>query len=283
VRRLAGSGRRISNRDYGCNALTERDRRRALSLCQSAPAFPLIHTETRLDLFAATGWCVRGLPLMAGLGRFLLLRLPGCPAGLLSNRDLPASGCRHNALGFGCSSISPARFLREALPGHQYQLSIQRARSDLPNFRRFGADPAFAAGWGSYAASLGEELGVYRETSSKFEALLGQLECAAGLVIDTGLHAQGWTRQRAIDYLHSKLPLDETGVRRTVDRAIALPAEALACTIGERKIQALRRAAEQRLGARFDVRAFHAQLLGGGAVPIDILESNVLRWLGGLQ
>ena len=114
VRRLAGSGRRISNRDYGCNALTERDRRRALSLCQSAPAFPLIHTETRLDLFAATGWCVRGLPLMAGLGRFLLLRLPGCPAGLLSNRDLPASGCRHNALGFGCSSISPARFLREA-------------------------------------------------------------------------------------------------------------------------------------------------------------------------
>jgi uncharacterized protein (DUF885 family) len=172
-------------------------------------------------------------------------------------------------------------FLREALPGHHYQLAIQQERAELPRFRRYGGDPAFVEGWGLYAASLGEELGLYRDAESKFTALMAELECAAGLVIDTGLHSQGWTRPQAIEYLQSRSPIDETTVRGIVDRAIALPGEALACGIGVRKIQGLRARAAQTLGPAFDIRAFHFQILDDGAMPLDILESKVNRWLGG--
>jgi uncharacterized protein (DUF885 family) len=172
-------------------------------------------------------------------------------------------------------------YLREAVPGHHYQIAIQQERSELPRFRRYGGDPAFVEGWGLYAASLGEELGLYRDTESKFAALIAELQCAAGLVIDTGLHSQGWTRQQAIEYLQSRSPIDEAAVRETVDRDIALPGEALACAMGARKFQALRARAVQTLGAGFDVRAFHSQLLDGGAMPLDILESKVDRWLDG--
>jgi len=189
-----------------------------------------------------------------------------------------------NPAGMGAHPIAPAaRFLREAVPGHHYQLAIQQERSDLPRFRRFGGNPAFVEGWGLYAVSLGEELGLYRDAGSRMAALLGQLECAAGLVVDTGLHALGWSRQQAMDYLHAQLPIDETEVRDMVDRDIALPGEALGCTMGERRIQSLRARAEQALGTRFDVRAFHTELLHGGAMPLDILESDVNRWLDGIH
>ena len=174
-----------------------------------------------------------------------------------------------------------ANFLREAVPGHHLQLAIQQERSDLPRFRRFGGTPAFVAGWGLYAASLGEELGLFHDTESKFAAVLAELECATALVTDTGLHSQRWTRQRALDYMHAQLPIDEAAVREAVDREIALPGEALGCTMGERKIRTLRQRAEQTLGERFDVRAFHAELLGDGAMPLDILDAKVKRWLGG--
>jgi uncharacterized protein (DUF885 family) len=178
---------------------------------------------------------------------------------------------------------SAALFLREAEPGHHFQTAILEERADLPRFRRFGGDPAFVEGWGSYAASLGEELGLYRDTESKFAALLVQLQCAAGPVVDTGLHSLGWTRERAIDYLHALLPVDEAAVRETVDRDLALPGEALGCFLGERKMQELRARAEKVLGPRFDIRAFHAQLLDDGALPLDILETKVTRWLDGLK
>jgi uncharacterized protein (DUF885 family) len=174
-----------------------------------------------------------------------------------------------------------ANFLREAVPGHHWQLAIQQERSNLPRFRRFGGTPAFVAGWGLYAASLGEELGLFRDTESKFAAVLAELECATALVTDTGLHSQRWTRQRALDYLRAQLPIDETAVREAVDREISLPGEALGCTVGERKIRTLRQRAEQALGERFDIRAFHAELLGDGAMPLDILDAKVKRWLGG--
>jgi uncharacterized protein (DUF885 family) len=174
-----------------------------------------------------------------------------------------------------------APFLREALPGHHLQLATQEERSALPSFRRFGGDPAFVEGWGLYAESLGEELGLYRDTESKFTALSDQLLCAAGLVIDTGLHALGWSRARALDYLRAQAPIDEAAARNAVDRAIALPGEALACGMGARMISGLRAQAEQALGPRFDVREFHAELLGGGAMPLDILESTVRSWLNG--
>ncbi|MGO9039401.1 MAG: DUF885 domain-containing protein [Steroidobacteraceae bacterium] len=180
-------------------------------------------------------------------------------------------------------TATPAGFLRAALPGHHYQLALQQERADLPRFRRYGGDPAFVEGWGLYAASLGEDLGLYRDTQSRFEALIAELQCAAGLVIDTGVHSQGWTRQQAIEYLQSKAPIDEPTVRAIVDRAIALPGEALACAMGARKIQALRARAAQTLGPAFDIRAFHFQVLDGGAMPLDILESKVNLWLDGVR
>ncbi len=172
-------------------------------------------------------------------------------------------------------------FLREAVPGHHWQLAIQQERSNLPRFRRFGGTPAFVAGWGLYAASLGEELGLFRDAESKFAVVLAELECATALVTDTGLHSERWTRQRALDYVHAQLPIDEAAVREAVDREISLPGEALGCTMGERKIRTLRQRAEQTLGERFDIRAFHAELLGDGAMPLDFLDAKVKRWLGG--
>jgi uncharacterized protein (DUF885 family) len=176
---------------------------------------------------------------------------------------------------------SPALYLREAVPGHHFQLALQQERADLPRFRRFGTDPAFIEGWGVYAASLGEELGLTRDAEARFAALAVQLACAAGLVIDTGLHAQGWTREQAIDYLHAQLPFEEPMLSAQVDRAIALPGEALACGVGAVKLHALRARAERTLGAQFDVRAFHSALLEEGAMPLDLLELKITRWLAG--
>ena len=172
-----------------------------------------------------------------------------------------------------------SRFLREALPGHHLQLALQRERTDLPRFRRFGGAPALIEGWGLYAASLGDEMGVYRDPQAKFGALLAQLECAAGLVVDTGIHAQQWTRGQALDYLHAQTPLDEVAATSLVDRDIALPGEALACTVGYLKIQSWRAQAQQRMGSRFDVRAFHAEMLRNGAAPLDLLDATLKRWM----
>ncbi|HEY3850870.1 MAG TPA: DUF885 family protein [Steroidobacteraceae bacterium] len=188
-----------------------------------------------------------------------------------------------NTAGLEAQPIVPTipMFLRKAIPGYHFQISIQEERADLPRFRREGGDPGFVEGWGIYAESLGEQLGLYRDTESKFAALADQLECAAGMVIDTGIHALGWSREQALGYLRAQLPIDEAGLRNAVDRAIALPGEDLACAVGGRMFQGLRERAEQRLGARFDVRAFHLELLNDGAMPLDILESKVNRWTDG--
>jgi uncharacterized protein (DUF885 family) len=173
----------------------------------------------------------------------------------------------------------PSQYLREAVPGHHYQLELQRERADLPRFRRFGGAPAFVEGWGLYAAALGEELNLYRDPETKFGSLLAQLNCALGLVLDTGLHAQGWTRQQALDYLHAHLPVDDEDAVMTVDRMIALPGRAVACTVGFLKIQGLRTRAQQLQGAGFDVRAFHAEIVKDGAMPLDVLETKMTSWL----
>jgi uncharacterized protein (DUF885 family) len=178
----------------------------------------------------------------------------------------------------GAAIDATARYLREAVPGHHYQLELQRERADLPRFRRFGVVPAFIEGWGLYAATLGEELGLGDTPEAKIGSLRAQLKCAALLVIDTGVHAQGWTRQRAIDYLHAEMPGDDAEVVEAVDRVIALPAEALACTTGFLEMQALRTAAQQTLGDLFDVRDFHYEVVRDGAMPLDMLEAKLKAW-----
>jgi uncharacterized protein (DUF885 family) len=177
--------------------------------------------------------------------------------------------------------VQPSQYLREAVPGHHYQLELQRERVDLPRFRRFGGAPAFVEGWGLYAAALGEELKVYRDPEAKFASLLAQLDCALGLVLDTGLHAQAWTRQQALDYLHAQMPIDDDDAVKTVDRMIALPGRAVACTVGFLKIQGLRTRAQQSQGAGFDLQAFHGEIVKDGAMPLDVLETKMNAWLEG--
>jgi uncharacterized protein (DUF885 family) len=170
-------------------------------------------------------------------------------------------------------------FLEAALPGHHYQSSVQQQRADLPRFRRFGTEPAFVDGWGLYAASLGEELGFYRDDAAKVGGLSRQLACAAALVVDTGLHAEAWTRAQAEDYLHTQLAWESAEADLLIDRIAARPADALACMMGALKLKVLRGQAEQALGNRFDLREFHAALLEDGAMPLDLLETKMKTWM----
>jgi uncharacterized protein (DUF885 family) len=179
-----------------------------------------------------------------------------------------------------------AMFLRDTLPGRHYQWMIQQDNVGLPRFRRFGRIRAFDEGWSLYAASLGEELGLYKEVGNKISWLSAELNCAVGLVVDTGLHAERWTRQQALDYALAQIPAgpqaandERLGAERLVDESIAFPGRALACKVGELKIQALRHRAEAALGPRFDIRAFHTQILGGGAMPLDILDAKIEAWI----
>jgi uncharacterized protein (DUF885 family) len=172
-----------------------------------------------------------------------------------------------------------AEFLSEAEPGHHYQFELQRERADLPRLRRFAGTAAFVQGWGLYAASLGEDLGLYRDTEARFGALLQQMNCAAGMVADTGLHALGWSRGQAVDYVRAQVPTDEAAAEDLVDRAIARPGAALACGAGYLKIQSLRQFAQQGLGSRFELRAFHEQVLKDGAMPLSALEVKIKRWI----
>jgi uncharacterized protein (DUF885 family) len=179
----------------------------------------------------------------------------------------------------GPATLQIASFLREAIPGRQYQSALQQERADLPKFRRFGSDPAFVEGWALYAASLGEELGLYRDDEAKRGALLDQLKCAAALVVDTGLHAKGWTRAQAVDYLRAQVAADDADAGRVADRLVALPGDALACKMGEVKIRALLTRAQQVLAGRFDIREFHTEILKDGAMPLDILEAKMKLWM----
>jgi uncharacterized protein (DUF885 family) len=170
-----------------------------------------------------------------------------------------------------------ASFLQHALPGMHLQDSLQRAAS-LPRFRRFNVEPAFVEGWGLYAAALGEELGLYADEAAKTQLAALEMRCAAALVVDTGLHAQSWTRAQALDYLHAKLNVDDSQAQALVDGYAAMPADALACGVGELKIRALRSRTQQALGSRFDIREFHMQILRDGAMPLDILDAKIAAW-----
>lgn len=165
------------------------------------------------------------------------------------------------------------------LPGRHAQFVVQRAARDLPRFRKFGATPAFVDGWALYAQSLGEPMGLAREPAARFAALLDELAHASIAAVDSGLHANGWTRAAAIDYLHAQLPIEDETAVVAVDRALAEPARALSAEIGAMRIRELRRRAEEKLGSRFDLPAFHATILEAGALPLDLLEQRVQRWI----
>jgi len=169
--------------------------------------------------------------------------------------------------------------LHEAVPGHHLQLALQM-ELDLPNFRRFGDVTAFIEGWALYSERLGIEMGFYQDPYSDFGRLVFGMWRAARLVVDTGMHALGWTRRQAIDYLAENTALSTLNITNEIDRYIGWPGQALAYKIGELKVSELRERAESELGACFDVRDFHRILLEDGCVPLDLLEAKVVAWIG---
>ena len=169
--------------------------------------------------------------------------------------------------------------LHEAVPGHHLQISLSRELGKLPNFRRFSYISSFGEGWGLYSEWLGLEMGIYNDPYSNFGRLGYEMWRACRLVVDTGIHSMGWTRQQAIDYMATRTALPLHEVETEVDRYISWPAQALSYKLGELKIKELRKRAEESLGTRFNVREFHDVVLGSGAVPLSVLEANVDQWI----
>jgi uncharacterized protein (DUF885 family) len=169
--------------------------------------------------------------------------------------------------------------LHEGVPGHHLQISLAQEVEDLPEFRRQTGFTAYVEGWGLYAESLGQELGLYADPYSQFGQLTYDMWRSIRLVVDTGIHALGWTRERAIQFFRENSGKSDQDIQVEVDRYIVWPGQALAYKIGQLKFRELRRTAEQRLGERFDVRAFHDAVLEHGALPLGELESRILRWI----
>jgi len=173
----------------------------------------------------------------------------------------------------------PALTLHEAVPGHHLQISIQNEMGELPEFRRFYYFHPYGEGWALYAEYLGEEMGMYKTPYERFGRLTYEMWRALRLVVDTGMHAKGWTRQQAIDFMANNSALSLHNITTEVDRYITWPGQALSYKMGELKIRELRAYAEKTLGEKFDLREFHTKILTNGAVPLSVLEDLIKEWV----
>jgi uncharacterized protein (DUF885 family) len=167
----------------------------------------------------------------------------------------------------------------EGIPGHHLQISIAQELPGLPEFRKYQEYTAFVEGWALYSERLGKDIGFYKDPYSDYGRLDNDMWRAIRLVVDTGVHSQHWTRQQMVDYFHDHSSLDETNVQSEVDRYIAWPAQALGYKMGQLKILELRDKAKTALGPKFDIKAFHDQVLDSGALPMDVLEQRVDEWI----
>jgi len=172
-----------------------------------------------------------------------------------------------------------ALFLHEAIPGHHYQLSLQQENTELPEFLHPESMGVFVEGWALYAESLGTELGLYEDPIQYFGMLSMEMHRAIRLVVDTGLHSKGWTREQAIQYSLDNEAESEASVIAEIERYMATPGQALSYKIGQLKIRELRTKAETKLGDKFSVREFHNQVLNSGSLPLVLLESKIDNWI----
>jgi uncharacterized protein (DUF885 family) len=169
-------------------------------------------------------------------------------------------------------------FLHEGQPGHHFHIALMQ-ELDLPNFRKFGGNNAFTEGWALYAETLGKEMGLFDKPEDYFGHLNDEMLRAVRLVVDTGMHAKGWTREQSIQYMRETLGYPESIARSETERYMAWPGQALGYKIGSLKIQELRRRAESALGSKFSLPKFHEIVLGEGTLPLALLEKKVDRWI----
>jgi uncharacterized protein (DUF885 family) len=176
--------------------------------------------------------------------------------------------------------VEPVAY-HEGLPGHHLQISIARELEGLPEFRKFTQYNAFSEGWGLYSERLGKDVGFYQDPYSDYGRLQADIWRAIRLVVDTGVHSQHWTREQMVQFFHDHSAIDETSMQAEVDRYIAWPSQALSYKIGQLKILELRDRAKKELGDKFDIRAFHDQVLDGGGLPLDVLGTRIDAWIAG--
>ena len=176
---------------------------------------------------------------------------------------------------FGMETLS----LHEAAPGHHFQIAIQQELEDIPRFRRFDGNTAYAEGWALYAESIGKELGLFTDPYQYYGRLSDEMLRAMRLVVDTGLHSKGWTREQAIAYMLEHSSMAENDVIAEVERYIVIPGQALGYKIGQLRISAMRARAERELGKNFAVKDFHSEILRDGSVPMNVLEMKIDRWI----
>jgi uncharacterized protein (DUF885 family) len=169
----------------------------------------------------------------------------------------------------------------EGIPGHHMQLSVQQTLKGLPEFRKHGGNSAYAEGWALYAEELGKEVGFYQDPGSDYGRLRSELFRAVRLVVDTGIHDMGWSRDQVVEYMRNSHAVDEPTIQSETDRYISWPAQACSYKLGQLRIRELRNRARQQLGNRFDLRAFHDEVLSGGNLPLDLLDARITRWISG--
>jgi uncharacterized protein (DUF885 family) len=167
----------------------------------------------------------------------------------------------------------------EGVPGHHLQITIQQSLTGLPEFRKHGGNSAYPEGWGLYAEELGKEIGFYQDPGSDYGRLRSELFRAVRLVVDTGIHDMDWNRDQVVDYMRQSHAIDEPTIQAETDRYISGPGQACSYKLGQLKIRELRERAKQQLGPKFDLKTFHDEILSGGALPLDILDARVNRWI----
>jgi uncharacterized protein (DUF885 family) len=170
-------------------------------------------------------------------------------------------------------------FLHEAIPGHHFQISLQQENASLPDFRKYNWFGAYGEGWALYTESLGKELGLYKDPYQYFGTLGNEMHRAVRLVVDTGLHSKGWTREQAIQYSLENEAESEAGITTEIERYMAIPGQALSYKIGQLKIMELRKRAQDKMGDKFDIKKFHEKVLESGVVPLALLEKKIDAWI----